>query len=109
MISAGELDQLLRDAAIPITGCAIGNPGDKTTWRVDFDPSATQAHRDQAAALIAAYVPPTPGTLFDRFAEQRITEKALIASVTALWESIPNPTMTKGQLKARAIAIFKTL
>lgn len=109
MINAGELDELIRTAGVPILGCAIGDPNDKGTWRVDFDPSATQAHRDQAAVIIAAYTDPTPATLLDRTADQRVNDKALMATAQALWECIPAPAMTKAQLRARAKAIFKTL
>lgn len=108
MITAGEIEDVLRTAGIPIFTVSVPSD-DKATWRVEFAPEATQAHRDQAAAIIAAYTPPTPNTLIDRDADLRTSEKALIATAQALWECIPAPTMTKAQLKARAKAIFKTL
>ena|SRR3990167_5741648 len=108
MVNASDVDDALRAAAIPILGVSVPSD-DKATWVVTFAPGATPAQRDQAVAVIAAFTPFTPATLLDRFAEQRISEKALIATATALWECIPAPTMTKAQLKARAKAIFKTL
>ena len=36
-------------------------------------------------------------------------DKKLQAVAVALWENTPNPTMTKAQLKARVVAIYKTL
>jgi hypothetical protein len=38
-----------------------------------------------------------------------VDQKVLKAIVLGLWECIPNPTMTKVQLRARVIAIWKTL
>ena len=109
MIDAGELDQLLRASGVPISGCAIGDPNNKATWRVDFDPSATQDHRNQAEAVIAAYVEPTAAAKQDKLDDQRVNDKPLIAVSMALWECIPAPTMTKAQLRVRIKAIFKTL
>jgi hypothetical protein len=101
---AQRLDQQLKAAGVPIVGVSIGDPNDRSTWKVQ--PESLQS---QAQPIIDAYVDPTPATLFDQFAEQRIGEKALIATALALWECIPAPTMTKAQLRARAKAIFKTL
>lgn len=108
MVFANDVEAVLRAAGVPLIGVSVPSD-DKATWRVDFAPDATQAQRDQAAALIAAFTPPTPNTLIDRDAEIRTGEKALTAVALALWECIPAPTMTKAQLKARAKAIFKTL
>ncbi len=35
----------------PVAGMSIGKPGDKSTWRIDFKPEATDAER-QAAQLV---------------------------------------------------------
>ena len=107
MINAGDLKELLVTAGVPVVDVSVGHPDNKATWVVTFAPEATQAQRDQAAALIAAYTPPTPATLLDTLADQRMSEKALLATAQALWECIPAPTMTKAQLKARAKQIFK--
>lgn len=42
-------------AVAPILGVAIGNETNKQTWRVDFEPFATQTERDAAAAVIQAF------------------------------------------------------
>ena len=47
-------------AACPILGIAIGDPEDKATWRIDFDPSATQAQREAAKAALQAFDPTAP-------------------------------------------------
>jgi len=106
-LTAELLDQQLRAAGVPITGVSIGNDADKGTWHIRFEPGVTPEQEATAAGIVAAYVDPKPNTLLDKFAEQRIGEKALIATAQALWECIPAPTMTKVQLKTRAKAIFK--
>lgn len=108
MIRAAELDEALRTAGIPILGVAVPSQ-DRSTWRVDFDPSATQTHRDQAAALIASFVEPTDASRLDKLAASETGDKKLQAVALGLWECIPAPTMTKLQLKNRIIAIYKTL
>lgn len=42
-------------AVAPIQGVSIGKPDDPSSWRVDFDPSATPAQRQAAAAVIASW------------------------------------------------------
>ena len=53
IINNTKLDKELRSAAIPING--VGTNTDGTT-RIDFN-NATQAQRDQAAAILAAHDP----------------------------------------------------
>lgn len=101
---AERVEAAIRAVVPSITGVSFGSVGDKSTWKVQ--PASLQA---QAQPVIDAYTEPTPNTLIDEFAEQRIAEKALNAVALALWECIPAPTMTKLQLRARAKAIFKTL
>lgn len=38
-----------------------------------------------------------------------VDQKVLKALVLGLWECIPNPTLTKAQLRARILAIWRTL
>lgn len=108
MTNSADVYDALVAAGVPVVSVAI-HSDDRATWRVDLVPDATQAQRELAAAVVAAFVDPTPSTLLDRYADQRTGEKALIAVAQALWECIPAPTMTKAQLRARAKAIFKTL
>jgi hypothetical protein len=52
--------QLLHDAiaaVAPIDGVAVGIPTDKTTWRIDFQTSATDEQKQAAAAVVAAFDP----------------------------------------------------
>ena len=72
-----KLDTALK-AVCPCTGVSIGNLTDKTTWRVDFLPEATDAQKAAAQAVIDAadpatiFLPPrqwTPNDLLNRFSE----------------------------------------
>lgn len=104
MTLAERLDLAIRAAGVAITGVSIGREEDRATWRVV--PASLQA---AAQPTIDAFVFPTPAQLLDEDAQREINEKKLQAVAMALWECIPVPTMTKAQLKARAIAIYKTL
>jgi hypothetical protein len=47
-------------AVAPIVGVSVGSVDDKATWRIDFDPKATDAQRKAARAVITAFrvIPP---------------------------------------------------
>lgn len=108
MTLSSNVDDTIRGAGVPILGVSCPS-NDKATWRVDFKPEATQAQRDQAAQIIAAYTLPTPNTLLDREASGAFLDKKTRALLQALYECIPAPTMTKAQALKRAIDIYKTL
>lgn len=57
MSIAEKIDSAIR-AACPIDGVSIGNPNDKTTWRIDFADSATAEQRAAAQSVIASFVVP---------------------------------------------------
>ena len=42
-------------AVCPIQGVSVGNAADKGTWRIDFDPAATQQQKTAAQAALAAF------------------------------------------------------
>jgi hypothetical protein len=44
-------------AVCPIDGIAIGDPEDKSTWRLDFQPDATEEQRAAAAAIMEGFDP----------------------------------------------------
>ena len=104
MTLAARLDAAIKQAGVPITSVSLGVDGDRATWRVQ--PSNLQP---QAQPVIDALVLPTAQQLADETAADEVNRKELIAVATALWECIPNPTMTKAQMKARAVAVYKTL
>lgn len=45
-------------AVCPIEGVAIVTPDDKSTWRIDFAPEATDAQREAANRALAAFKVP---------------------------------------------------
>lgn len=42
-------------AACPIDGVSVGRKNDKSTWRIDFRAEATDAQKDAARAVLAAF------------------------------------------------------
>jgi hypothetical protein len=62
-----------------------------------FAPKTSQEMSDAATAQA------------DAAAASGIDQQDLRAAMLALWEAIPGPLMTKAQLRARAIAIRKSL
>jgi leucyl aminopeptidase (aminopeptidase T) len=106
--TAALVDQALRAAGVPIVSVVIGVDGDRATWTITFDPSATSAQRAQAATLLATVGVDAAAQLDDR-AIADMDAKDLKATMLALWEAIPGPLLTRAQVRARAIAIRKTL
>lgn len=53
---AGQLHDALEQQGIPIEGVSIGRRHDRSTWRVDFAPTATDAQRSAAAALLRTLI-----------------------------------------------------
>lgn len=45
----------LTTAGIPVNGISIGRKNDRSTWRVDFAPEATDEQKAQAAQIVAAF------------------------------------------------------
>ncbi len=101
---AERLDQAIRAAGVPIVGVSVGDEQQKATWTVQ--PADQQA---AAQPVINAFVMPSAAVFLDESAQRYVTDKAVIAIASALWECIPAPTMTKAQALARAKAIYKTL
>lgn len=105
---AAILDQALRAANVPIVGVSIGDTADRTKWTVQFLPGATPAQIVTAQTIVNTVVVDATAQQ-DADAIGDVDAKALRAAIQALWECIPAPTMTKAQLRTRAIAIWKTL
>lgn len=102
-MDARRLRDAIRAAGVPVEDVSIGGP-DRATWRVS--PSTLQA---QAQPVIDAYVAPTPAQMLDEQAQRDVSDKKLQAMAVALYECIPSPKLTKAQMKARAVEIYKTL
>jgi hypothetical protein len=54
---AERLDRALRGAGIPIDGVIVGDEGNRATWFVRYQISATVQHRASGDALVAAFDP----------------------------------------------------
>ena len=102
------VDTALRTAGIPIEGVTFPDPLNRATWVVQFLAAATPAQKAQAATILASVVIDAPAQL-DVEATGDMDQKDLRAAIQAVWEAIPSPLLTKAQLRARAIAIRKTL
>lgn len=63
----------------------------------------------ELAAVTPAQITAAQTAQTDGAAALDVDQKVLKALAMALWECIPAPTMTKAQLRARCIAIWKTL
>ena len=50
-----QIDAALRAASIPIHGISIGRKDDRSTWRIDFAPDATDGQRALAAQIVAEF------------------------------------------------------
>jgi hypothetical protein len=105
---AGLVDTAVRAAGIPIDGVSIGVVANRATWVCHFQAAATPAQQAQAQTILDTVVVDAP-TQSDATAIEEVDLKVLRAVSVALWECIPSPLLTKPQLRARAIAIWKSL
>ena len=51
------LTERLRDAGLPVAGISMGRHDDRTTWRIDFIPGATQQQKADTRAIVDAFDP----------------------------------------------------
>ena len=106
---AAAVKEAIVAAGVPVETVDIGNPTNKATWTATL-PGVTPGQQATIAATIAAFdLPGFPARLNDAQAISDVDLKVLRAISQALWECIPAPTKTLVQLRARAIAIWKTL
>lgn len=77
MKSQQGLDKKIK-AVAPIDGVSIGEPSDKSTWRIDFKPGATQAEKDLAQAVIDAFDVVAEDTKVDAKMSLDLTDKDII-------------------------------
>ena len=83
---ASGLDAAIRAVCPALEGVSIGDPADRTTWRLDFGPDATDAQRQAARSALQAFVLATsdPFTLYKTDIEGRMTDDELTAFDAAL-------------------------
>lgn len=58
--SARHLDAAVRAVCPHIDGVSIGDFGDRSTWRINFKPDATDAQKAAAASVLAGFDPVSP-------------------------------------------------
>lgn len=84
----GALSKAFVAAALPIDGMGVGNPDDKSTWRVDWATPPTAQQLAQAQAIIDA---------FDVAVEEaKATEDAGTARGEIMAKGIVNLLVAKG-------------
>lgn len=101
---AARVQAAIQAGGVPIEDVSIGDKQVRSTWKIR--PASLQA---AAQPIIDAYVEPTATQMLDEDAQRGVNDRKLQAVALALWECIPNPLMTKAQMKARAVAIYKAL
>jgi hypothetical protein len=100
------LDQQLRAANIPIVGVSVKDPDDRSTWRVQFDPAATDIQKQNAATLIAG-VAVDAATLADADLMQWfLSDRKFVALVRWICQKL---SIAPAQAKSEIIAIYKAL
>jgi hypothetical protein len=81
-------------AACPTLGISIVDPKDKATWRIDFDPSATDPQRQAAQAALQAFDPSAPAVPQEVTALQArraLRAAGLYDTVKAAVDAAPDP------------------
>lgn len=99
-----RLERLIKGAGVAVSGVSVGTDSDRATWRVE--PESLQA---AAQPVIDAFQPMTAAQEADEQAQMDVDARALKAVAMALWECIPAPLLTRAQMRARAVAFYKTL
>jgi hypothetical protein len=94
---------------IPVIGVSCMVESDRTTWVIQYGPGATAQQMSTAEALKLTYDLTSDSALADEDAAREVDDLKLRAVAQALWECIPSPSMTKVQMRSRAIALWKQL
>lgn len=102
---AALVDVALRTAGIPIVGVSLGDEGNRATWTVQFDASATAAQQTQAATILTT-VAVDVAAQRTQAAIDRLQDKALLA--VALW-CAGKFTETPAQARTEILAIYNGL
>ena len=93
MIDMAALHKSLA-AVCSIQGVSVGDPSDKATWRIDFDPAATDAQRQAAQAALQAFdpsAPVVPQEVTALQARRALRAAGLYDTVKAAVEAAPDP------------------
>lgn len=91
-MTASTVHRKLVAAGVPIVGVSIGRVQDKSTWRVDFAPEATQADRDTAGKVLTALdlnAPDVPPQMSRLQAKLALKAAGKLGAVKAYVASLP--------------------
>ncbi len=97
------LDSALKAAGVPIVGVSIGDPADRSTWRVELLESATKEHEATAAALILS-VDVSEAASDDVRVTERIRDPFTRSLIAVLADHLKVP---EAQLRAELLAEAK--
>jgi CHASE3 domain sensor protein len=89
------VERTVRDAGIPIDGVSIGDPLNRTTWRVFYAATATASQRVQGDSLLLTLDPQdaaTVASIKQDLAAGLTSMDALIALGQTAYECAQNPT-----------------
>jgi hypothetical protein len=107
-------------AAAPIDGVAIGRWDDKTTWRVDYTPEATDEQKTAAQAVVTAFdwaTPSVPASVHMWQAKAALQAAGKLDAATAAvtgsgnqaimlaWEYAPEISRNSASVAAIGVAI----
>ena len=107
MSLAAQITAALQRLGVPIYGVSIGRADDRSTWRIDYAPGATDLQRSTAEALKLTYDPATDTAYTDEQATLRFTDEKLIKAV-AIWtaQKLSVPIATA---RSEILTIYKGL
>lgn len=99
---ASRLDYLVRSLGIPIAGVAIGDPGNRATWSVQYLPAATSPQRTAGDALAATANLDDP-VLVNAIDDARINEQQdrddhLLVALLKHWPELQAESTSNGKL-----------
>lgn len=94
----------------PVVDYTLTDPGDGVPVISRWDPAlGAQPTPAELAAVTPQQVTAAVTAKADRDAVGQVDQKVLTALALGLWENTPSPNFTKVQLRARILAIWKTL
>lgn len=109
---AAIVDRALRDAGVPIVGVSIGRPADRSTWRVEFAPGATDPQKATAQNIVNT-VAVDAAAQADAQAEENAQlrlARVIVAYIWRLNHANTNPTLAQLQAEMAVVrAIDKAL
>ena len=107
MTLAAKVTRALERQNLPIVGVSIGRADDRSTWRVDYASSATDAQKTAGAALVATYDEATDAEATDEEANSGIDGNKLLKAIV-VWAA-QRFGITPAQARTQIIAVYKQL